>query len=506
MKRKLFLLSLFLSFICAVCPVLAQSAQRIRVGLYVDHGARARPQIFATLASDRSVSAKIIDGEDIRAGCLRDLDVLFMPGGSGRKQAMSLAEGAANVCRFVKNGGIYLGVCAGCYLASCIRPQYLGIMPVTSIDKEHWKRGKAILPIEFTRAGMEVFGVHQAMADVLYHNGPIMQIYKGYENEVIPLCYFRDEIVGAGGKPGVMINSPAMILYRYGNGLVLGISPHPEATEGLNQIELSAIHWLYDHRRPNKSTSSVTIVASPYSPKTVVSTLSSRFYNKAEEVFENTVSSHYEHLHEGAIDQVQRFGNRYSTTTDCSGFVSYVLKDVAPNHYYTLCEMTRRSYPHAATYARFFKDLNGNKSINGWLGISSYRSLQRGDVIAWERTHQSSGYQKKHGSGHVMIVINPPGKPITENFQGMVIKYVEVYVLDSSAVEHFPPQLLPPLANQNQRDGVGKGMIRLILDDQNNVIGFWEGTFSREKNARIKGPSYTNRIGFARLISNVSPQ
>ena len=44
-------------------------------------------------------------------------------------------------------------------------------------------------------------------------------------------------------------------------------------------------------------------------------------------------------------------------------------------------------------------------------------------------------------------------------------------------------------------------MIRLILDEQNNVIGFWEGTFSHEKNKVIQGPSYTNKIAFARLIS-----
>ena len=166
--------------------------------------------------------------------------------------------------------------------------------------------------------------------------------------------------------------------------------------------------------------------------------------------------------------------------------------------------MTRRKYPHAATYAKFFRGLNSNAATNGWLGISSYKDLRRGDLIAWESTNQSAEYRRKHGSGHVMIVAGALGKAVSENYYGRVFKYVPVYVLDSSSVEHFPPQSLPPLAGQNYRNGIGKGYIRLMLDAQDNVIGFWEGTFSHEKNAPIKNPSYTDKIGFARLISNLN--
>jgi hypothetical protein len=41
-------------------------------------------------------------------------------------------------------------------------------------------------------------------------------------------------------------------------------------------------------------------------------------------------------------------------------------------------------------------------------------------------------------------------------------------------------------------------MIRLMLDNDDRVIGFWEGSFSHERGTAILGPSYTEDIGFAR--------
>ena len=230
-------------------------------------------------------------------------------------------------------------------------------------------------------------------------------------------------------------------------------------------------------------------------------TTSSRIYNKAEEIFEHTTNSHYEHLHEAATQQVREYNGMYETSTDCSGFVSYVLACVAPEQFDFIYRTTGHTYPHAKTYTKVFSQLNTNQPTNGWLGIGSYKELQQGDIIAWEKPQEFSRSDNHHAqSGHVMIVINPPGNIVTETFAGRIIKYVKVYVLDSSSVEHFPPQLLPPLAHQNQRDGLGKGYVRLIIDNQNKVIGYWEGTFSHEKNKVIKGPTFVNKISFARLF------
>ncbi len=523
---------LSLIWLLSCVPVLSiGEVQKIRIALFLDKGAHARPQVFDVLSNDQSVHAEIINGNDIRNDCLKHFDALFMPGGSGKKEALSLeSDGKDAVRKFVKDGGIYVGVCAGCYLASCARPEYLGLIPATTVDKEHWRRGKANLPIQFTDLGMKIFGMNEPNTNVVYHNGPVLKIYRDYQNQVVPLCYFRGEAVANGGTPGLMINAPAVVLCRYGSGLVLGISPHPEGTPGLTTIELNAIHWLFNNRAQstfitNRTVLSKTIITEPpystahtsdhstepqsksersVSTQSLSSrynkTLSQEIYNKAEDIFEHVTSSHYEHLHDRANDQVQHNGNAYSATTDCSGFISYVINSVAPNHYAPIYEMSGRTYPHAKTYATFFRELPNDVSEEGWLKICSYKDLHRGDIIAWQRIVEPNENHYS-GSGHVMIVIDPPTSPVTDILHGINVRYTEVFVLDSSSVEHFPPQQLPPLTHQSSRDGIGRGIIRLMLDEQDNVIGFWEGTFSHEKNKAIQNPSYTNKIGFARLIS-----
>ncbi len=230
--------------------------QKIKVALFLDQGAHAREELCQTLRSQPDMRVTIIYGDDVRAGRLRDFDVLVVPGGSGREEAASLEEDGTNeIRRFVQNGGIYMGVCAGFYLLTETRPQYLGLLPLTTSDSDNWRRGEAMLPIEFTPLGMQVFAMPRAKTEVLYHNGPVINI-NGRSNksksDIIPLCFFRDEIVAPGGEPGVMLNAPAIILGRFGKGLVLGISPHPEATPGLETIEVNAIRWLYAHRNQDK--------------------------------------------------------------------------------------------------------------------------------------------------------------------------------------------------------------------------------------------------------------
>src|SRR5207247_2003941 len=93
--------------------------------------------------------------------------------------------------------------------------------------------------------------------NVTYCNGPIFAFPKERtDDSFIPLGFFRSEVVADGGTKGVMIGAPAMILSRYGKGIILAISPHPEETPGLKQVELHAIRWLYEHRTPPASSGS----------------------------------------------------------------------------------------------------------------------------------------------------------------------------------------------------------------------------------------------------------
>lgn len=206
--------------------------------------------LMAVLRHHRElVHYTVLRAGDVRDGALRNFQVFMVPGGRGRQEARTLdPAGEAEIKRFVREGGCYVGTCAGLYLAT-EAPGYLGLLPVGIADGKHWFRGKATLPIEFTRAGAEVFGVDKPMAKIVYHNGPILNCKPIIEHpemkaNFVPLSFFRAEIVGRGGEPGVMKGAPAMVLARYGKGLVLGMSPHPEQTPPLHRIIPHALAWL----------------------------------------------------------------------------------------------------------------------------------------------------------------------------------------------------------------------------------------------------------------------
>ena len=223
-------------------------AEKIRVALFLDEGAHARNHLVDALSNAGDMSFSTMDGESLREGQLNDFDVLVVPGGSAQRESISMkAAGRTEVRRFVNKGGIYLGICAGCYLLTQSKPNDLGLLPLHTLP--HWRRGKGVLPIELTAQGKEIFGVNQSMIEVLYHNGPVITT-SGVtpESHFTVLGYFGKELVEKGGQPGVMVNTPAMFFGRYGKGQVLGISPHPEASESQVNMELNAIRWLYSHR------------------------------------------------------------------------------------------------------------------------------------------------------------------------------------------------------------------------------------------------------------------
>jgi hypothetical protein len=251
--------------------------------------------------------------------------------------------------------------------------------------------------------------------------------------------------------------------------------------------------------------------------------LGAKIFSKADQVFDNATKNRYRHLHEKADEQVTFSDpSTCSAITDCSGFVSYLLNAEAPKQYETVLQKTGRSHPRARDYATFITSLTPEKRENGWMRLTAFRDLRRGDIIAWARRVDPDATSKKAPSGHILIVAEQPtivsestlqtseaevrlGNLKTvhdpDEVQVEKFRYVTVSVIDSSSVKHFPPEKLPPKAGQKERDGVGKGSVRLILDSSDAVIGYWEGTYSGEHNREIKRPTYSDLIGMARVIS-----
>lgn len=484
------------------------------------------------LRAQPNIRMTVLDGNDVAAGSLKGFDIFMVPGGSGRKEANSLgAAGQAEIKRFISEGGCYVGICAGCYLASSA-PDFMGLLPLGIRDRQHWFRGKAVLPIEYTPAGMDVFGLNNPEAEITYHNGPILDSRELIQDpqlarSVEPLAFYRGEIVGRGGEPGVMNGAPAMVLGRFGKGFVLGISPHPEQTPPLYKTIPHALYWLRQHvggasvasapatqparaaTRPSREARGVSGCREAPSQSeqepgvlTAATPVAQKAIDLARRVFLSADVVRYMHNHVPAADQVTVDDNGLVARTDCSGFISYLLHTVAPRHYRAVrqCQPSA-DYPQAKTWARFFGTLSDNQPSQGWLRIARYDELRPGDVIAWAKARKATDHAGGGNTGHVMMVAGLPEKPQRELIDGRPVLYVSVPVIDSSSVYHFPPERLPPNAHQENRNGLGVGNVRIVLSESGDAIGYWEGTYWGEGQKPVEGPKLSPDVRFARMVS-----
>ena len=215
------------------------SAEPIRIGVYSHSTNPARVSqivgVFTNiLTPKKGFEVQRVDPASIRAGVLTNLNVLIMPGGSGSKQATNLeTPGCEAIQKFVRDGGGYVGICAGAYLASSHYSWSLNLINAKVIDRSHWARGKGDVVLTLTPLGQKVLGHPESEVEVYYGQGPL---YGRATNDTLPayedLAIYKTEVakenVPEGVPMGVMPGTTAIARGEYGKGRVLCYSPHPE--------------------------------------------------------------------------------------------------------------------------------------------------------------------------------------------------------------------------------------------------------------------------------------
>jgi glutamine amidotransferase-like uncharacterized protein len=173
-----------------------------------------------TFALDRmEVGFSKIDERGVLRGKLDDCDVLIIPGGWPQKYSNNLGKsGFQKIRKFVKNGGKYIGICAGAYLAS---------KKFELDDKESFKG----LGISDVKVKMEVkkflpgkLREIEFVSDSALTKGFAKQLKMWYENG--PMMSARKEEVKAQFDK----SSAAIVQSKYGKGSVILFSPHPEGS------------------------------------------------------------------------------------------------------------------------------------------------------------------------------------------------------------------------------------------------------------------------------------
>ncbi len=246
MKRRLFLLAGIL-LLCGSEPISAADDKPVRVALFNDEGAFGLgiPRITEQLGKTPEIKLTKVTGKEIADGVLKDFDVVIFSGGSGSKEAAALGDaGRENVRTFVRDGGGYVGICAGAYLACTGFSWGVGVLNAKTVSSK-WQRGKGDVEVEFTPLAPGITGLDAGKKMIRYANGPIIT---ADSREGIapfePLAHFRTELAEHDSPKGVMVNAPAMVRGVFGKGRVLTSSPHPEQTAGMEHFIENAVRWV----------------------------------------------------------------------------------------------------------------------------------------------------------------------------------------------------------------------------------------------------------------------
>ncbi|MBQ9337520.1 MAG: hypothetical protein IJS14_09535 [Lentisphaeria bacterium] len=217
--------------------------KKIRTGFYVEDGSRSCGVLFwaRLLAYSPQLEVTLIDAADVRAGKLKGLDLLVVPGGSSHQQCVSLnPDGMEIVRQFVADGGAFVGACAG-FHCTLNRPERLRLLPF-----EYMKGAGgnfAPLAVDISEKGAKLMGIKAGRYMARYSHGPIARPGKQPGEGWGEVLGVYKSTVSPVGKPGGnFFNAPAVIHGQFGKGKVIATSFHPESYESTHCIALGEIY------------------------------------------------------------------------------------------------------------------------------------------------------------------------------------------------------------------------------------------------------------------------
>ena len=203
----------------------------VRVGVFAGRGPRSNgmAEYLRLIADSPDLELALLDADDIRSGALDALELLVMPGGASKTEKRDLGpEGAERIREFLRNGGGYIGSCAGCCLLmdSAMDPERgIGIIPYHRTGSKGW----FMMPVKVNAKGAAALGIEERSYVVRYHGGPVLEpstnAIDGANFEIWG-TYAQDF-----GKPGAkpaMVGRGAMVGGTYGKGRVFAFTVHPE--------------------------------------------------------------------------------------------------------------------------------------------------------------------------------------------------------------------------------------------------------------------------------------
>ncbi len=233
----------------AVQSVPAVPAQApLKAGVYADKGPGGIGAVewFRLVQESPELELKLLDGQMVRDGALDGLDLVIMPGGSSVEEFKTLGtNGVERLRAFVRNGGGYVGTCAGCCLLMDGPKNRARMMPWNSTGSE----GNTMFPtFNLNAQGAKALGLKEGKHVMRYHGGPFlwptanaipdahMEIWGTFDAEAT----FKGRL----NPKKRMYGAGAIVGGTYGKGRVFVTSAHPEYFNGTLYIVEAALKYV----------------------------------------------------------------------------------------------------------------------------------------------------------------------------------------------------------------------------------------------------------------------
>lgn len=220
----------------------ASTAKKLKVGLYIDKGASGCGVYHHASLIAHSPQAELITlmAKDIQAGKLKELDVLVMPGGGSNKQCTTIGKAHHDKIRdFLRNGGGYVGTCAGMFNVLGCRLQLL------PFDRYPGAGGStSSVTVEVTEEASKILGIAPGDRVVRYSGGPVVYPTDPAkcEGKGISLGAFKSSVSRSKKHIDKFMGAPGWIYGTFGKGKVIATSFHPEYEEVNHDMMLACYY------------------------------------------------------------------------------------------------------------------------------------------------------------------------------------------------------------------------------------------------------------------------
>lgn len=223
-------------------------AAPLKVGVYADRGPSGIGAVewFRLVDESPDMELHLLDGEAVRDGALDGLDLLIMPGGSSVTEYHTLGtDGVERMKAFVRNGGGYVGTCAGCCLLMDGPVNRARMIPWDSSGAE----GHTMFPtINVNARGAKALGLKEGPHVMRYHGGPFLQpttnVIADAHMELWGTFDAEASLKGRINPKKKMFGSGAILGGTYGKGRVFVTSAHPEYFNGTLYVIEAALKYV----------------------------------------------------------------------------------------------------------------------------------------------------------------------------------------------------------------------------------------------------------------------